>query len=49
VDWARLDLGVGIIALGSLDQVWSGIEDLVDVVEVEPRPVHVGRPQPTSN
>jgi uncharacterized protein (UPF0276 family) len=37
VDWARLDLGVGIIALGSLDQVWSGIEDLVDVVEVEPQ------------
>jgi len=37
VDWSRLDLGVGIIALGSLDQVWSGIEDLVDVVEVEPQ------------
>ena len=37
MDWARLDLGVGIIALGSLDQVWSGIEDLVDVVEVEPQ------------
>lgn len=37
MNWARLDLGVGIIALGSLDQVWSGIEDLVDVVEVEPQ------------
>ena len=37
MDWTRLDLGVGIIALGSLDQVWSGIEDLVDVVEVEPQ------------
>ncbi|MCU1503820.1 MAG: hypothetical protein JWM12_3174 [Ilumatobacteraceae bacterium] len=37
MDWSRLDLGVGIIALGSLDQVWSGIEDLVDVVEVEPQ------------
>ena len=37
MDGARLDLGVGIIALGSLDQVWSGIEDLVDVVEVEPQ------------
>lgn len=37
MDWARLDLGVGIIALGSLDLMWSGIEDLVDVVEVEPQ------------
>ncbi len=35
--WSRLDLGVGIIALGSLDHLWSGIEDLVDVVEVEPQ------------
>ena len=35
--WSRLDLGVGIIALGSLDQLWSGVEDLVDVVEVEPQ------------
>jgi uncharacterized protein len=35
--WSRLDLGVGVIALGSLDQLWSGIEDLVDVVEVEPQ------------
>jgi uncharacterized protein len=43
VDWARLDLGVGIIALGSLDQVWSGIEDLVDVVEVEPQTLWASR------
>ncbi len=35
--WSRLDLGVGVIALGSLDQLWSGIADLVDVVEVEPQ------------
>ena len=35
--WSRLDLGVGIIALGSLDHLWSGIADLVDVVEVEPQ------------
>jgi uncharacterized protein (UPF0276 family) len=35
--WSRLDLGVGVIALGSLDRLWSGIEDLVDVVEVEPQ------------
>ena len=37
MEWARLELGVGVIALGSLDQLWSGIEDLVDVVEVEPQ------------
>jgi uncharacterized protein (UPF0276 family) len=35
--WSRLDLGVGVIALGALDQLWSGIDDLVDVVEVEPQ------------
>ncbi|MCW2528432.1 MAG: hypothetical protein JWM76_3292 [Pseudonocardiales bacterium] len=35
--WSRLDLGVGVIALGSLDQLWSWIQDLVDVVEVEPQ------------
>jgi uncharacterized protein (UPF0276 family) len=35
--WSRLDLGVGIIALGSLDHLWPGIADLVDVVEVEPQ------------
>jgi uncharacterized protein (UPF0276 family) len=37
MEWSRLDLGAGVIALGSLDQLWSGIEDLVDVVEVEPQ------------
>lgn len=39
--WSRLDLGVGIIALGSLDQLWPGIADLVDVVEVEPQTLWV--------
>jgi uncharacterized protein len=34
---ARLDLGVGIVALGGLDLLWSEIADLVDVVEVEPQ------------
>jgi uncharacterized protein len=33
----RLDLGVGIVALGGLDLLWSEIADLVDVVEVEPQ------------
>lgn len=37
MSWTRFDLGVGVIALGSLDQLWDGIEDLVDVVEVEPQ------------
>ncbi|GAA2502099.1 DUF692 domain-containing protein [Terrabacter carboxydivorans] len=37
MSWTRLDLGVGVIALGSLDQLWDGIEGLVDVVEVEPQ------------
>jgi uncharacterized protein (UPF0276 family) len=37
MSWMRFDLGVGVIALGSLDQLWDGIEDLVDVVEVEPQ------------
>src|SRR3954447_19303214 len=37
MEWSRLDLGAGVIALGSLDQLWSGIEDLVDVAEVEPQ------------
>lgn len=37
VTWSRLDLGVGIIALGAFDHVWSGVEDLVEVVEVEPQ------------
>lgn len=43
MSWSRLDLGVGIIALGSLDQLWPGIEDLVDVVEVEPQTLWVSR------
>ena len=34
---ARLDLGVGIVALGGLDLFWPDIADLVDVVEVEPQ------------
>ncbi len=33
----RLDLGVGIVALGGLDLLWPAIADLVDVVEVEPQ------------
>jgi uncharacterized protein len=37
VPWSRLDLGVGLIASGCVDLVWSGIADLVDVVEVEPQ------------
>lgn len=41
--WSRLDLGVGIIALGAFDRVWSGIENLVDVVEVEPQTLWRGR------
>jgi uncharacterized protein (UPF0276 family) len=42
--WSRLDLGVGIIALGSLDQLWAGIADLVDVVEVEPQTLWIDGP-----
>lgn len=37
MSWTRFDLGVGVIALGALDQLWDGLEDLVDVVEVEPQ------------
>ncbi|GAA5035658.1 hypothetical protein GCM10023258_37780 [Terrabacter aeriphilus] len=37
MSWTRFDLGVGVIALGALDQLWGGVEDLVDVVEVEPQ------------
>ncbi len=33
----RLDLGVGIVALGGVDLLWPEIADLVDVVEVEPQ------------
>lgn len=34
---ARLDLGVGIVAVPGLDLMWEEIADLVDVVEVEPQ------------
>ena len=33
----RFDLGAGIIAAPGIDLVWTGIADLVDVVEVEPQ------------
>jgi uncharacterized protein (UPF0276 family) len=39
IAWSRLDLGVGLVACGGVDQVWSDIADLVDVVEVEPQPL----------
>jgi uncharacterized protein (UPF0276 family) len=39
IAWSRLDLGVGLVACGGVDQVWSDITDLVDVVEVEPQPL----------
>jgi uncharacterized protein len=35
--WSRLDLGVGIVVSPGLDLLWDGIQDLVDVVEVEPQ------------
>ena len=35
--WSRLDLGVGLVATGGVDHIWSAIADLVDVVEVEPQ------------
>lgn len=38
----RLDLGVGLIALGAVDVVWPDIADLVDVVEVEPQTLWCG-------
>ncbi|MFN8194540.1 MAG: DUF692 family protein [Nocardioidaceae bacterium] len=38
----RLDLGVGLIALGAVDVVWPDISDLVDVVEVEPQTLWEG-------
>jgi len=44
MSWSRLDLGVGIIALGTLDHLWAGIADLVDVVEVEPQTLWVSGP-----
>lgn len=35
--WSRLDLGVGLIAVEGVDLLWPAIEDLVDVIEVEPQ------------
>jgi uncharacterized protein (UPF0276 family) len=37
MNWSRLDLGVGIVAVPGIDLVWSEISDLVEVVEVEPQ------------
>jgi uncharacterized protein (UPF0276 family) len=37
MDWSRLDLGVGIVAVPGIDSIWSDIVDLVEVVEVEPQ------------
>ncbi len=41
---ARLDLGVGIVALDGLDLLWPEIADLVDVVEVEPQTLRDAAP-----
>ncbi len=38
----RLDLGVGLVALGAVDVLWPEISDLVDVVEVEPQTLWEG-------
>lgn len=35
--WSRLDLGVGLIATEGVDLFWPAIDDLVDVLEVEPQ------------
>lgn len=35
--WSRLDLGVGMIAVSGVDILWPAIDELVDVVEVEPQ------------
>jgi len=37
--WARLELGVGLVALGGVDLLWPEIADLVDVIEVEPQTI----------
>ncbi len=37
--WSRLDLGVGLVALGGVDLLWREIADLVDTVEVEPQTI----------
>jgi uncharacterized protein len=39
VSWPRLELGVGLVALGGIDLIWPEIADLVDVVEVEPQTI----------
>lgn len=35
--WSRMDLGVGLVVVPGADRLWVGVEDLVDVVEVEPQ------------
>lgn len=35
--WSRLDLGVGLIAVAGVDILWPAIDELVDVVEIEPQ------------
>jgi len=37
--WPRLELGVGVVALGGIDLIWPQIADLVDVVKVEPQTI----------
>jgi len=39
VGWPRLELGVGLVALGGIDLIWPEIADLVDVIEVEPQTI----------
>jgi uncharacterized protein (UPF0276 family) len=42
--WPRLELGVGVVALGGIDLIWAQIADLVDVVEVEPQTIWLPPP-----
>lgn len=35
--WSRMDLGVGMVVVPGADRLWAGVEDLVEVVEVEPQ------------
>lgn len=35
--WSRLDLGVGLIAVEGIDLLWPAIQELVEVLEVEPQ------------
>jgi uncharacterized protein len=44
VRWSRLDLGIGLVALGGIDLIWPEIADLVDVVEVEPQTIWLPAP-----